>query len=59
MLKIVGTHEDGTVADEKVLITDDGKPTKFLLGIALIELAVDIAVAVFLGKTIFRKRVKR
>ena len=59
MLKLVGTHKDGTVADEKVLITDDGKPTKFLLGIVLIELAVDIAVAVFLGKTIFRKRVKR
>ena len=56
MLKIVGTHKDGSIADEKVLITDDGKPTAFLIGIALIELACDISLAVLLGKTVFRRR---
>ena len=56
MLKIVGTHLDGSVADEKVLLTDDNKPTPFLIGIALIELACDISLAVILGRTVFRRR---
>ena len=33
MLKIVGTHKDGTVADERVLIDDNDKPTAFLVGL--------------------------
>ena len=56
MLKIVGTHKDGSIADEKVLVTDDNKPTPFLIGIAFIELACDISLAMLLGKTVFRRR---
>ena len=56
MLKLVGTQKDGSVADERVLIDENGKPTMFLVGIALIELACDIAIACVLGKTIFRSR---
>ena len=55
MLKIVGTHKDGSIADERVLITDDDRPTRFLVGIALVELACDIALACLLAKTVFRK----
>ena len=55
MLKIVGTNEDGSVADEKILITDEGKPTRFLIGLALIELACDVAVACLLAKTVFKR----
>lgn len=54
MLKIVGTDKDGSVVDEKVLITDDDKPTRLLLGLALIELACDITLAVLLAKTVFK-----
>ena len=56
MLKLVGTHKDGTVADERVLITDENKPTTFLIGLALIVLGCNIAMACILGKTIFRKK---
>ena len=56
MLKLVGTEKDGSIADEKVLIADDGRPTRFLIGLALVELACDIALACFLGRTVFRKR---
>lgn len=55
MLKLVGTHADGTVADEKVLVTDDGRPTLFLVGLAAIELACDITLALILAKTVFKK----
>ena len=55
MLKIVGTNKDGSVADEKVLLGDDGKPTRFLMGIVLIELACDVALACLLAKTVFRR----
>lgn len=56
MLKLVGTHGDGSIADEKVLVTDNGKPTPFLLGLAALELACDITLAVILARTVFRKR---
>ena len=55
MLKLVGTHKDGSVADEKILVTDEDKPTKLLIGLALIELASDIALACLLAKTVFKK----
>ena len=55
MLKLVGTHRDGSVADERVLITDDDKPTAFLIGLALIEVACDIALACLLAKTVFKR----
>lgn len=55
MLKLVGTHKDGSVADEVVLINDNDKPTKILIGLALIEVACDIALACFLAKTLFKR----
>ncbi len=55
MLKLVGTHEDGTIADERVLISNTGKPTPFLIGLAVIELACDIALACILAKTVFKR----
>ncbi len=57
MLKLVGTHRDGSVADEKVLVDANDRPTLFLVGIAALELACDIALACILAKTVFRKRV--
>ena len=56
MLKIVGTHEDGSIADEKVLIGDDGKPTAFLCGLAALEIACDVALAIVLARTVFKRR---
>lgn len=55
MLKLVGTHEDGTIADEKILVDNAGKPTPFLMGLAVIELACDIALAIVLAKTVFKR----
>ena len=55
MLKLVGTHEDGTVSDERILINDAGRPTPFLIGLAAIELACDIALACILAKTVFKR----
>ena len=55
MLKLVGTHKDGTIADEMVLIDDKDRPTPLLLGLAALELACDITLAIVLAKTIFRK----
>ena len=55
MLKLVATHEDGTVAGEKALVTDKGRPTVLLVGLALVEIACDIALACLLAKTVFRK----
>lgn len=55
MLKLVGTNEDGTIADEKVLVTDNNKPTAFLIGIALLEIVCDVTLACILAKTVFRK----
>ena len=56
MLKLVGTNKDGSIADERVLVTDDDKPTAFLIGIALIELACDITLAIVLARTVFGRR---
>lgn len=56
MLKLVGTEQDGTVADEIVLIDDTDKPTPLLIGLACLELACDIALAVFLAKTVFKSK---
>jgi len=55
MLKIVGTHKDGSIADEKVLIDENDMPTKLLVGLALIELACDITLACILAKTVFKR----
>ena len=55
MLKLVGTHEDGTIADEKILVDNTGKPTPFLMGLAAMELACDIALAIVLAKTVFKR----
>ena len=56
MLKLVGTHRDGTIADEKVLVDANDKPTLFLVGLAALELACDIALACILAKTVFRNK---
>jgi hypothetical protein len=56
MLKLVGTNPDGSVADEKVLVTDDNKPTKLLIGLALLELTTDITLACVLANTLFKKK---
>jgi len=55
MLKIVGTHKDGSIADEKVLIDENDMPTKLLVGLALIEFACDITLACILAKTVFKR----
>ena len=56
MLKLVGTHRDGTIADEKVLVDANDKPTLFLVGLAALELACDITLACILAKTVFRNK---
>ena len=56
MLKLVGTNKNGMVTDERILITDNDKPTAFLIGLAAIELACDISLAIILGRTLFRKK---
>ena len=56
MLKLVGTERDGSVADELVLIGDDDKPTRVLLGLAALELACDIVLSCVLARTVFKKR---
>lgn len=55
MLKLVGTEEDGSIADEIVLIDDADKPTPILIGLAALELTCDVILAVILAKTIFKK----
>ena len=55
MLKLVGTERNGNVADELVLLGDDDKPTKALLGLVILELTFDIALACVLAKTVFKK----
>ena len=55
MLKLVGTEQDGTVTDEVVLIDDGGKPAPILIGMACLELACDVTLAVILAKTVFKK----
>lgn len=56
MLKLVGTNADGSVDIEKVLVAEDGKPTPLLVGLALLELACDVTIAIVLAKTVFKKR---
>ena len=56
MLKLVGTHKDGSIADERVLVDDNDQPTAFLLALAALELACDIALACLLAKTVFKKK---
>ena len=43
MLKLVGT-EKGKVMDEKVLITEEGKPSKWLIRFICIDVIVDAIV---------------
>jgi len=43
------------VADELVLLNDNDRPTKALLGLVALELTFDIALACVLAKTIFKK----
>ena len=53
MLLLTG-KENGVVQHERVLVTDEGKPTPFLLGLAAAELACDIGLA-YLIYRIMRK----
>lgn len=55
MLKLVGTEPNGKIADERVLVTDDNKPTAFLLGLAALELTFDFVVACILANTVFKR----
>lgn len=55
MLKIVGT-EHGEVVDEKVIITDDGKLTKFGIAIVCMELIADVGIFFLISKII--KKIK-
>ena len=55
MLKIVGTDKRGSALDELVLIDDNDRPTKLLLGLAALELACDITLACILARTVFKK----
>ena len=55
MLKLVGTSKNGVVEAERVLVTDDDKPTMFLLGLAALEIVCDITLACILARTVFKK----
>lgn len=55
MLKLVGTERDGSVADELVLIDDNDRPSKVLIGLVALELAFDCALACILARTVFKK----
>ena len=55
MLKLVATHKDGSIADEKVLVNDKDRPTKLLIGLAVAELACDVALAFLIARTVLRK----
>ena len=56
MLKLVGTHKDGTVADERILLDANDRPTALLLGLAALELALEVTLAVVLAKTVLKGR---
>ena len=56
MLKLVGTHRDGTIADERILLDSNDRPTFFLLGLAALELTLDVALAIILAKTVFKNK---
>lgn len=43
MLKIVGT-ENGEIVDEKVILDDNNKPTKFAWKLVLLEIVLDICI---------------
>lgn len=49
MLKLVGTGLC-KVLDEKVIITDDGKLTKFAIKLICAELLADIAIFIIISK---------
>jgi hypothetical protein len=55
MLKLVGTNRLGIVENERVLVDDNDRPTKFLLGLAALELVCDITLACILARTVFKK----
>lgn len=55
MLKLVGLEKNGKVADERILIDENDKPTMFLLGLAALELICDVTLACILARTVFKK----
>ena len=55
MLKLVGLEKNGAVANEKILLDANDRPTKFLIGLALLELVCDVTLACILAKTVFNK----
>ena len=55
MLKLVGLEKNGTVANERILHDANDRPTKFLIGLALLELACDVTLACILARTVFKK----
>lgn len=55
MLKIVGT-DGNQVLDEKVIITDEGKLTKFVWKIIVIDIMLDLLIFTVLRKIFMRKK---
>lgn len=55
MLKLVGLEKNGTLANEKILLDENDRPTKFFIGLALLELVCDVTLACILAKTVFSK----
>lgn len=51
MLKIVGT-EKGKVVDEKVIITDEGKLTKFGAFLIVLDILADVGIYFLISKLI-------
>ncbi len=55
MLKLVGLETNGSIADEVVLLDEKDRPTKWLLGLCALEIAVDVTLAIVLARTVFKK----
>lgn len=51
MLKIVGTDKD-KVVDEKVIITDEGKITKFGAALVALDILEDIGIVYLISKIV-------
>lgn len=45
MIKIVATDTQNTNATELVLVDDNNKPTATLMGLAALELTIDVCIA--------------
>lgn len=51
MLKIVGTDK-GSLVDEKVLVTDDGKITKYGIILIVLDVLADIGIVYVISRII-------